>query len=234
MKALSVTLVLCACLGVSGLSCPFFSCGTVPAGACAQKMSSQWIQLSTTPCAEGSFCSAQRMYEDWWWYAYTAVDNTYPCLALSTYEHISFAEADVYTEWPCLQRLPGKDLVEGSNPKDCASNHDCLLEDGTYGMCLCGVRIANTNGICSPDMSSSLFSNFWADCNSQGFIPDRDMGFYYSVLQRVYHLVQSDVTCAPQLLWEFMILQEAQLSMQSGAEAGVLLPLLVLVVSALA
>ena len=173
------------------------------------------------------------MYEDWWWYAYTAVDNTYPCLAIDTYNHISFAESDVYTEWPCLQRLQGKDLATGSHPKDCTSNHDCLLQDGTYSLCLCGVRTINTNGICSPDMSSALFSSYWEACDSQGFIPQKDMGFYYSVLQRVYHLVQSDVTCAPQLLWEFSILQDSELRMQSGALGRVLLPLLALVVSAL-
>lgn len=233
MKGLAVSLVLCLSLGVSGLTCPFFSCGTVPAGACAQKMSSQWIQLSTTPCTDGSFCSAQRMYEDWWWYAYTAVDNTYPCLALSTYNHISFAESDVYTEWPCMQRLQGKELASGSHPKDCTSNHDCLLQDGTYSLCLCGVRTINTNGICSPEMSSALFSNYWGSCDNKGFIQEKDMGFYYSVLQRVYHLVQSDVTCAPQLLWEFSILQDAELRMQSGAQAGALLSLLSLIVSTL-
>lgn len=231
MKVLLEALVLCTC--VSALTCPFFSCGTVPSGACAQKMSSQWIQLSTTPCTEGSFCSAQRLYEDWWWFAYTAVDNTYPCLALNAYNHISFSESDVYTQWPCMQRSPAKELSEGSHPKDCASNHDCLLQDGSFSLCLCGVRTINTNGICSPDISSALFSNYWAACDSKGFVQDRDMGFYYSVLQRVYHIVQSDVTCAPQLLWEFSILQDAEGRMQSGALRGVL-TLLVWVVSALA
>ena len=228
MKAVIAAVLLVA---VAGLDCPFFSCGSVPAGACAQKMSSQWIQLSATACADGSFCSAERMYEDWWWYAYTANGNTYPCLALDTYRHISEKEADVYTQWPCMQRLPGKDLMVGSHPKDCASDHDCQLEDGTYSSCLCGVRAINTNGICSPDISSSLFSSYWEACTDKGFIPPKDLGFYYSVLQRVYHVVQSDVTCAPTLIWEFNILQVAETQMNNWA--GVLTPLLLMVVNAL-
>lgn len=172
------------------------------------------------------------MYEDWWWYAYTANGNTYPCLDSDTYRHISVKEADIYSQWPCLERLPGKDLKVGVHPKDCQSDHDCELEDGTYASCLCGVRAVNTNGVCSPDMSDSIFSTYWEHCNDSGFIPEKELGFYYSVLQRVYHLVQTnDVPCALTLIWEYNILGLAEYNMSNWGR--VLTPLLLLVVNAL-
>jgi hypothetical protein len=83
-------------------------------------------------------------------------------------------------------------------------------------------------------MSSQLFNSYWSQCDTKGFIANKNLGFYYSVLQRVYTLVQSDVTCAPTLLWEFQILQVAQYSMNSiNGEFGYVLPLLLLVVNAL-
>jgi hypothetical protein len=76
-----------------------------------------------------------------------------------------------------------------------------------------------TYGVCSPDISSKVFDNMWLQCGADGFIQTKAVGLYYSVYQRVYQFAASTLGCAQELLWEFRILNQAEMAMKAVSRA---------------
>ena len=194
--------------------CPRFSCRTLPPSTCALKHSSADIYLSTDVCRLDYFCPAELIFTDWWWYGFLAVGSTFSCLPLSQHEHMDLSDGEVYTEWPCEEWEAGKNLAVGSHPKDCRSEDDCMLQDGSFSSCSCGIRSSTISGICSPHMSSEVFDPYWRACKN-GLIEEKNLGFYYSVLQKVYVFAQTDLDCATRVIWEINLLSSVHYQLNS-------------------
>lgn len=225
MKALLMAVLP---LGLA-LVCPTFTCGDLQQDVCAMKVDERTAVLSNLPCSTGKFCSGQRLYEDWLWSSATGIGTGYQCLDAASYEHLSTSYKDNYSRWACYGRQPNKDLAVGIHPKDCASDHDCQLLDGTLSSCQCGLRSSasptGTSGICVPDFSSSVFNNYWNECDDLGYIDSADVGFYYKVLHDTYAILQNPpVDCASGVVWEFQLLAMA---LQESLSSGVFLVLAV-------
>ena len=223
-------LLLCCLLAMvsltAALECPLVTCGPLRKGVCATKVDDTTIQLNSESCPEGRFCSGQRLYEDWWWYATTDSADEYPCWDDQTFHQYSYSEYINATVWPCGYRVPNRNLKEGSDPKVCASDHDCLLADGSLGHCYCSMQqysnSTTTTGICSPDLSSDLFAATWSLCSGTDMTDvrkgNRDLAY-----QRVYHILQSDAPCAETLLWEFAAVKELDAIVAAGSAGGLAL-----------
>lgn len=196
------------------LVCPTFSCASLTSGICATKDTEETGRLSENPCPSGQFCSGQRLYEDWWWNSGTPLGSSYMCMDEASYEHTSVLDKEPYGQWPCVGREESKYLAIGTHPKECQSDDECLLSDGTYSSCLCGFRASgalnSTLGICQPHQSDLIFQDFWSQCNSENLIESRDVGFYFKVKHETYALVQaSTLPCAQSVIWEFKLLQDS-------------------------
>ena len=202
------------------MTCPRFSCRNLPPNVCARKQSPSEIALSTDMCPLDRFCPAERIFEDWWWYGFLEVGAAFPCLPLDSYEHVDVSDGDVYKEWPCEQWEEGKDLAVGNHPKDCGNEDDCRLLDGSVRPCFCGLRSTVTSGICSPHLSSAVFQPYWQGC-SQTHTTNKDLGFYYTVLQKLYIVAQTppDLDCAARVIWELKLLSALEYRLNSAAWA---------------
>ena len=207
------------------LVCPTFTCDNLSSGVCAVKDTEATARLSNNPCPSGQFCSGQRLYEDWWWDSGTPVSSSYLCLNEGTSKHTSALDKQPYAQWPCFAREPRKDLDSGRHPKDCQSDNDCLLKDGTLTSCVCGFRqnglVNTTMGICQPDISDTMFYVYWAKCSASAEdLIDLDLGFYYKVLHETYAIVNSDpLPCASTVLWEFALLRSSVVTADLGGKA---------------
>ena len=206
------------------LECPLVTCGQLDRGICAAKLSSTLFQINTQPCPSGSSCSAQRLYEDWWFQAITDSKDEYPCWDSETFHTLAYSEFSGMTVWPCGQREQNKDLKVGNHPKECASDHDCELQDGSLSRCYCSLtEFSNstiTTGFCSPDLSSSMFADTWSQCQSDNLLVDELSGAYQHLYQRAYHILQGEVPCAQALFWEFLELANIQTAIDTtGAVA---------------
>jgi len=205
--------LLAALLPLSlSLVCPTFTCADLTSGTCAEKVTEETAKLSTIPCPTGQFCSGQRLYEDWWWNSGTALGSSYACVSEASYAHTSVLDKEPYAQWPCFEFESNKGLASGSHPKDCQSDDDCLLEDGSRSSCLCGFRgvgqLNSTSGVCQPHQSDPIFISNWVACNSERLIENRDVGFYYKVIHETYAVVHaSPLPCAQSVLWEFALLK---------------------------
>lgn len=205
--------LLAALLPLSlSLVCPTFTCANLEAGVCAVKDTEETAKLSASPCPTGQFCSGQRLYEDWWWNSGTPLGSSYQCVSEATHTHTSLLDKEPYAQWPCPVFESNKFLASGSHPKDCQSDDDCLLADGSHSSCLCGFRgsgnLNSTFGVCQPHQSDPIFINNWAACNSERLVENRDVGFYYKVIWETYAVVHaSSLSCAQSIIWEFALLQ---------------------------
>lgn len=217
MPSLSVGLLVLS--AVWGLECPLATCGTLQSGLCATKVSDTMLVLNDQPCPYGRACSAQRLYEDWWFQGTTDSQDDYPCWDSTTFHPLSYSEYAGLAVWPCGKREQNKDLKVGSHPKICASDHDCETQDGMIGHCYCTFTSYSnstiTTGICSPDISSSMFSDTWNQCQEDGLLMDEVSGAYYHLYQRVYHVLQAETPCASSLFWEFLETDKLELAMSA-------------------
>lgn len=217
------------------LECPLVTCGQLERGICAVKQSSTRFLINSEPCPSGSSCSAQRLYEDWWFQAMTDPSDVYPCWDSQTYHTLAYSEFSGMAVWPCGQREQNKDLKVGSHPKECESDHDCELQDGTLSRCYCTLtEYSNstiTTGICSPDLSSSLFTDTWSQCQSDGLLADELSGSYQHLYQRAYHILQYEASCAQTLFWEFLELADIQREIETTGGIALQLAVLTLLLS---
>ena len=221
--AINMPAVLVYALALSvaaALECPLVTCEELQAGLCASKVSDTRFLINTIPCPAGTACSAQRLYEDWWFQAITDANDAYPCWNTADFHTLSYSEFAGLSVWPCGQREQNKDLKVGSHPKACETDHDCELQDGTLGHCYCTLtRYSNTtitNGFCSPDISSSLFAETWGQCQSDNLLTDELSGSYYHLYQRAYHILQAEAPCAKGLFWEFLELDAIQAAINTA------------------
>ena len=69
---------------------------------------------------------------------------------------------------PCPPRQSNSDLIDykpGEILRSCGNSQDCKLRNGLEAECVCGLDGAS---YCLPDNSSSVFEEFWGECERWG------------------------------------------------------------------
>ena len=165
-----------------------------------------------SPCSDGYSCS----YDDvlvWYTGNVTTRPNTLHCKTQTV--------VNIGDNWACANRQASKNLVSGTYPKECLSNTDCALLDGTTNDCVCTPRGSHSSGFCRPDLSSSYFENYWDLCTLGGSkIKDAYTGYFWFLKSQ--YSVYFDVTDLPacaQNLWEFTQLKVAETGMAGSGTA---------------
>jgi hypothetical protein len=106
----------------------------------------------------------------------------------------------------CETRNPNRSLVEGSNPKQCSTDQDCELADGSFAQCNCGL---NGNAYCRPDPSSSVFDAYWEGCEEEwGELSKYDTFTYAAMMSSFYSAQVEPVTCAKDIFMELLLIED--------------------------
>lgn len=68
----------------------------------------------------------------------------------------------------CPRRQPNSDLIDykpNEALRSCGNSQDCRLQNGAEAECVCGL---DGYSYCLPDNSSSVFEEFWGECEHWG------------------------------------------------------------------
>jgi hypothetical protein len=105
-----------------------------------------------------------------------------------------------------------RNLVSGQPPLQCSTDADCLLEDGTFATCICGM---DGTSYCKPDYYDNVFSAFTDQCKNGEM--DQEVFVEWVRYHHYYIPLQSAPDCGENL---FMELQKASQSEQIAAESS--------------
>lgn len=199
---------LCVPLVCSAIVCPVLSCGSLGTVACTKKVSPTQLMLNDQNCAEGTVCSLLSVY-NWWWDETTSSGSTHNC-AVANF---------TFVPPTCESQPERKSLLDSTPPKNCDSDEDCALEDGSYASCACSLRTGSTRGYCKPDPGDTLFSEFWQGCST---MTAKEL-VYWGMYMQFYVYLQGDASCA----LTFEELSEFQTLHQEILEAAAFLTLAV-------
>jgi len=180
-----ISLLLVGCYAID---CVPYECITLGSNICARK-SYQTVMINSESCQPGFRCSLQEVKN---WHFTAEIDSLMQCegdVVNPDYERENY-------DYLCGERKPKKEFASGNLPKECNSNTDCLLEDGTYTECICGL---DGKAYCVPSWDSSAFEDFWSLCD-QG-IQFKDL-YYWVLYKRNYPSFVSRVDCSLMLFQE--------------------------------
>lgn len=183
----------------TALDCARFLCRELDTDICARMNTrpGSIAFLNQSPCKVG-FCSGKNIEA---WYLENEERNStkytnklYYCEDIELDDYIT-DELEV----PCPNRSDGKDVLGREWPSNCFNSTDCLMVDGTEGICECGL---DGKGYCMPDFSSSLFDSFWNQCSDNGNTVDIKTWIVWNWTVTYYSLIMSSPSCGDDILIE--------------------------------
>ena len=124
------------------------------------------------------------------------------------------------TEFKCPNRTDQKDLENGSYPKECTSEDDCKLEDGTKNACVCG---ADGKRYCRPDKNSDVFDDFWEMCEDDKM--DSESNSEWEIYNEYYVFLESAPSCMEDIFKELITADAAESNASDESDFGMLLGL---------
>lgn len=163
----------------SSYDCWQYTCTSLEASDLCAQNSGNSFSMRTTACPEDKICHLADVID-----SFASGQPTYACQLKSDVQALD-ADFQVdedydFKESSACERLPNKGLKEGSYPKKCTTEDDCILEDTTTTSCKCGFN----SSVCVPHYSSSFFDEWFTACDESE--PDSDM--YYEIwLVRKYY-----------------------------------------------
>jgi hypothetical protein len=150
-------LVVMLLTAVTALDCPVFKCADIESDMCAFKVNATFIEISQSEC--DSTCNFTMLAQ---WNNYAWHGDSMRCLEDDS---SSLSRADIrdtlLEEANCPPRMPMQSLVNSAFPLECFNSTDCLLEDGSFGPCVCGL---DGKSYCMPSLFSSMYDYFWEYC----------------------------------------------------------------------
>lgn len=105
-----------------------------------------------------------------------------------------------------------RDLASGTAPFECNTDADCLLQDGTFATCICGM---DGKSYCKPDYYDSEFSAFTDQCKNGEM--DQEVFIEWVRYHHYYLPLKTAPNCGENL---FMELQKASQSQQIAAQSS--------------
>jgi hypothetical protein len=176
-------------------ACPVYQCGNL-----TQNMCMSWnngsIILNSNGCTNSKLtCN----YAD-----AIAAYNSNPLSGNYYCQPISNTPTELGYRY-CGTKIPSKqNLYQGSYPKSCSAqgynDKSCLLQDGSYAQCQCGL---DSKLYCQPTSSSSIFDSYWANCEQNQKVVDVEFFTYYKSLYNYYVQFNTRLGCSQQLFKEF-------------------------------
>jgi len=135
--SLTVGLWIGAWLGWA-LTCPQVTCSDSENHVCAQYTPGQ-VQLSV--CPDFYWCDLDQLYSSYF--------SQQPVLVCTHEEEAAIKPGylRILMEEVCVQRQnnDNRRLAQGSQPHRCESKEDCMLEDGSYTECVCGLGASGSS-----------------------------------------------------------------------------------------
>lgn len=104
------------------------------------------------------------------------------------------------------------ELEEGSHPKLCSGDSDCITKGGWRTECRCGL---DGYYYCVPEKSSAALDGYWKECDymknrTNDATVDSRVKEYYDFYTHYYVEIVSAPDCLERLLLEFKILGELE------------------------
>lgn len=198
-------LIVLALLGAaSAFKCYSWTCADLGDNICAEYADSV-ISVNENGCNSGYTCGL--MYADLEIYAEDKTSVS--CIteaALDAWEEDRDKDFTDNYDWATSDEClvdDGYNLQEGSFPKNCNDDADCLLNNGEEGDCWCGF---NGVGYCMPDLRSDYFDDWHTDCEDG----DADEELYEEALFKSEYLPfietlqeSSDYDCMNEIFEDF-------------------------------
>lgn len=188
--------------------CPVYECAALGENICIT-WTKDAIQLNSNGCTAKYVCSLEKALKS---YALSPDSGSYSCQPSSeatSYSGYNYCGDDISYK---------KTLKTGSFPKECYkagySDYNCLVEDGSYLECRCGMK---GKLYCNPNPSSDEFQNFWDECKKNDYIVTAGFFHYYQTLYQFFVEYNSGVECANGLFSEFGVIRSNAPSSGSGS-----------------
>lgn len=124
--------------------------------------------------------------------------NLLKCDAIVSTDSGTVADSVLCDAKPTNQLLANGDIY----PTRCKSSADCLLQDGSYNACVCGL---DGFQYCAPTMGAEVFHRLWELCDETGQIDAEDWE-HYQLLLKFYVQYTSAPSCALSIFSEFVSL----------------------------
>jgi hypothetical protein len=207
---MSFTILLISALLTPSLAstCFDYSCEALEANVCVQKYDSATIYINNDGCScfvGIAMLTLLRTDDD---------GATIECYSSSSQSY-DFSAGSDYDSYDCGVRDSQAELVDGSYPKICNDHIDCVLENGGYNSCYCSL---DGNAYCVPDISSSIYDDYWAGCDTS----DGDKILYGINYYTTYPLQVNSPSCAEEVLYELIYLTELGDRLNSAVVHGLL------------
>lgn len=202
--------------------CPLVQCAELQSGVCARGLDLATLQINSLGCPKGTSCLAQGV-DSWWMGLTQPIGAVMPCLPANT---TLLTEAQEYPYYYCGEREELKSFASKRSVIECDQDEDCVLEDGSYARCICGLRSDSTSGYCQPSFSSSVFDAFWSTCEN-GFTQDYALALYQTQTWKLFPYLQYSASCAKNLFYDLQVY--GQLEYQQVTASAVTLGILAIV-----
>lgn len=185
-----------------GQVCPLVICKKLDEGICSEMFTRPGlpVSLNSVPCKHGD-CSILSIV-DWYWetldYNTTKLkrENFYCEDIEIEYKYRSNYDVD------CPNRETGKEISNKTWPINCANSTDCLMDDGSYADCVCGI---DRKSYCMPSYSTTIFDDFWKQCTKNDNTVDLRTWLVWDWYKSYYNLIMSVPTCGDDILIELNI-----------------------------
>jgi hypothetical protein len=177
------------------------------------------ITINANSCPAGKQCSMNDLD-----YSVThfTPNESYPCkvlteVSLNNSTRLLQASLNI-TLCKCELRYLNKELLEGSHPKKCSSERDCMLKDSSTTECKCA---PNGNKYCKPDCNSHAYDDFWNICEKG----EMSQGYYYnwSILEQYYVYLVEHPVCLTEAFIELKVAFETAIEARDDADLSGLL-----------
>lgn len=184
-------------LAQASLECPYMMCKSLDDGVCAQIFDvSIWI--NDKGCGE-KICSAEKLYEVHRGYTFVKTDDY---TIVKCYEDEETEPENIPNDKvDCFERNTDENLLEGSHPKICSTDDDCMIRSKTTTECKCGI---DGKKYCQPMYGSNAFEEFWKRCEEDPKMYQKEWKLW-NFAKEQYIPIVSAPTCGDDVLLELRI-----------------------------
>lgn len=182
-------------------ACPTYICASLGNNICTTWTTNE-IKINSSGCADittsCSLAAAQLKYKK------TPESGTYECTSSTS----SSSSQEGFMN--CGDRQSNKSLESGSHPKKCTNigeeDESCLLEDGTYSECACGM---DGKSYCKPSPSDTPFDDYWSECDKHDNVVNALFFNYYDMMHSYYIEYETTPDCGNDVFTELVMLDES-------------------------
>ena len=177
-------------------NCPLFTCDVLPQDMCANitSLEDKTVSLNSLGCSPLRCCDLTNITK-------ALAEQRLDSFSCDPFPGTIPSYGDPSGQ--CPLRRSQRNLVEGYHPKECQSNLDCKLADGSFLNCTCGMSRFK---VCQPDINDEIYIGFWDYCSkNENRLTDevRYMWGYYYIN---FVVMMSAPTCADDVLIQLWML----------------------------